>query len=60
MYRGLKKSLRLPKQLNQTIDSVHISFGKNGIMRFILDKWFETTFLSTVDNWVKKCFFGNK
>ena len=38
MYRGLKKSLRLPKQLKQTIDSVHISFGKNGIMRFILDK----------------------
>ena len=27
MYRGLKKSLRLSKQLKQTTDRVHISFG---------------------------------
>ena len=43
--------------------SAHVSFGKSGIMRFTLDKWFEKTFLSLFDNWVKKVKninFGNK
>ena len=46
---GLKTNIHI---LKKAIDSVHVSFGKNRIMRFSLDKWFETTFLSTFDNWV--------
>ena len=34
----------------KAFDRVDVSFGKNRVMRFTLNKWFDKTFLSSFDN----------
>ena len=46
--------------IRKEIESVHVSFGKDGIMWVTLDKWLETTLHSIVDNWVEMKVIWNK
>ena len=46
--------------IRKEIESVHVSFGKDGIMWVTLDKWLETTLHLIVDNWVEIKVIWNK